>query len=283
MDLFSPVLLSERQKALFFPYVLYPVVVVDMAVVDVRTLVAAVCTALFVGLACNGRRFNAAEPRPCSLVILRPAVTGMPQVEQILPQDAAALPKQPQHPGPGSSAAEEQQQQLQQLQEQQQQQQQQPQLQPPQEQPRGADYYERERQRLGLLAPTLPDAQCAPPQPRERPAADQYFAVCTVVKDQNTDILEWALYHHMIGASKIYVFDNNSTMPMIRELHPLAEAGVVEYVYFRRDPALRPSPIACSRRGAPLHLPLAHETTTSSSGCPDQWEAGRAVACASCL
>jgi hypothetical protein len=212
-----------------------------MAVVDVRTLVAAVCTALFVGLACNGRRFNAAEPRPCSLVILRPAVAEMPQVEQILPQDAAAaLPKQPEHPGPGGSAAEEQQQQLQEQHQQQQlqAQQQQPQLQPPQEQPRGADYYERERQRLGLLAPTLPDAQCAPPQPRERPAADQYFAVCTVVKDQNTDILEWALYHHMIGASKIYVFDNNSTTPMIRELHPLVEAGVVQYEYFRQEPEL---------------------------------------------
>jgi hypothetical protein len=279
-----------------------------------RALAAAVCAALFLGVAYTSRMFHAAAP--CSPVILRPDVAKSPKVEQLYPRDAAAvLPKLPQQPGGdgGGSAATDRSsrrrksssksssnsrrksssksmhQPPQQLQPQptqeQEQQPQQPHAQEPQqeEQPRGADYYERERQRLGLLAPTLPDAQCVPPQPRERPAADQYFAVCTVVKDQNTDILEWALYHHMIGASKIYVFDNNSTMPMIRELHPLVEAGVVEYVYFRRDPALRPSPIACPRRGAPLHLPLAHETTTTSSGCPDQWEAGRVAACASCL
>lgn len=44
---------------------------------------------------------------------------------------------------------------------------------------------------------------------------DAYFAMCLAVKDQHEDIREWILYHNSIGAGRFYVFDNNSTIPML--------------------------------------------------------------------
>lgn len=44
---------------------------------------------------------------------------------------------------------------------------------------------------------------------------DAYFAMCIAVKDQHADIREWILHHARIGAGKFYIFDNNSTTPML--------------------------------------------------------------------
>eukprot|EP00884_Botryococcus_braunii_P016179 jgi/Botrbrau1/3244/Bobra.174_1s0016.1 len=60
---------------------------------------------------------------------------------------------------------------------------------------------------------------------------DGYFAICLIVKDQGPDILEWIEYHRFIGASKFYIFDHNSSVPMIRDLHHLVHSGLVEYEY----------------------------------------------------
>ena len=39
--------------------------------------------------------------------------------------------------------------------------------------------------------------------------------MCLAVKDQHGDIREWILHHRNIGAGKFYIFDNNSTTPML--------------------------------------------------------------------
>ncbi|KAK9834848.1 hypothetical protein WJX81_003498 [Elliptochloris bilobata] len=56
-----------------------------------------------------------------------------------------------------------------------------------------------------------------------------YLAVCLVVRDQHADIREW-LHHHMaLGVGRFYIFDNNSTTPMLGHLEDLVRGGVVEY------------------------------------------------------
>jgi len=64
----------------------------------------------------------------------------------------------------------------------------------------------------------------------------QYLAICAVVKDQHEDVMEWALYHMMLGVDTIYIFDHNSTMPMVNVLLPLIKSGHVVYNYFKDPP-----------------------------------------------
>jgi len=64
-----------------------------------------------------------------------------------------------------------------------------------------------------------------------------YVAICAIVKDQGEDILEWALYHKMIGIDTIYIHDHNSTIPLINEVLPLVKSGTVEYTYFKDPPS----------------------------------------------
>ena len=54
-------------------------------------------------------------------------------------------------------------------------------------------------------------------------------AVCLVVRDQHVDIREWLHHHAALGVSKFYVFDNNSSSPMLSQLEDLARRGIVEY------------------------------------------------------
>lgn len=60
-----------------------------------------------------------------------------------------------------------------------------------------------------------------------------YLAMCLIVKDQPLDVLEWIEYHRKLGATKFYVFDHNSTVPLVKQLYAYIEAGVLEYQYFR--------------------------------------------------
>ena len=63
--------------------------------------------------------------------------------------------------------------------------------------------------------------------------AEQYFAICLCVKDQQKDIREWIEHHARFGASKIYIFDDNSSTPMISEFSDLVESGLVEYHFLQ--------------------------------------------------
>ena len=68
---------------------------------------------------------------------------------------------------------------------------------------------------------------------RNTAAAAAYVAMCLIVKDQPRDVMEWVQYHRSIGADKFYIYDHNSSVPLVKELYPLVNAGVVEYRYFR--------------------------------------------------
>ena len=57
------------------------------------------------------------------------------------------------------------------------------------------------------------------------------IALCLIVKD-DVDLEEWVQYHVNLGVRKIYVFDNNSTHPLLLPvLHPFIANGHVEYQY----------------------------------------------------
>ena len=57
----------------------------------------------------------------------------------------------------------------------------------------------------------------------------EYLAMCLAVKDQHADIREWLEHHQRLGVGKFYIYDNNSSRPMLPEffdLVRLCEAGL---------------------------------------------------------
>lgn len=59
-----------------------------------------------------------------------------------------------------------------------------------------------------------------------------YFALCLVVKDERREYLrEWIEYHWRLGCSKFYIYDNNSSVPLINHVLDYSSAGLVEYSY----------------------------------------------------
>ena len=63
----------------------------------------------------------------------------------------------------------------------------------------------------------------------------QYFAICVSAKDQHEDIAEWVQYHEQLGAGKVYVYDDNSNPPMLTQLTPFIESGLVEYHFIGKS------------------------------------------------
>ncbi len=53
----------------------------------------------------------------------------------------------------------------------------------------------------------------------------QYLAICAIIKNQHTDVREWLLHHIKLGVSKVYIFDDGSKPPLIREFNDLVEEG----------------------------------------------------------
>lgn len=49
--------------------------------------------------------------------------------------------------------------------------------------------------------------------------------MCLVVKDQGEDLREWVDYHQRIGANKFYIFDDNSSVPVLPEIEDLVKSG----------------------------------------------------------
>lgn len=45
--------------------------------------------------------------------------------------------------------------------------------------------------------------------------------MCLAVKDQHADIREWLEHHQRLGVGKFYIFDNNSSRPMLPEFFDL--------------------------------------------------------------
>ena len=49
----------------------------------------------------------------------------------------------------------------------------------------------------------------------------EYLAMCLAVKDQHADIREWLEHHLRLGVGKFYIYDNNSSRPMLPEFFDL--------------------------------------------------------------
>ena len=71
---------------------------------------------------------------------------------------------------------------------------------------------------------------------KEKVLSRSYIAICSIVKNQAEDVLEWVLYHMMLGVGTIYIFDHNSTNPMKTKLLPLIKKGNVDYTYLKEIP-----------------------------------------------
>jgi hypothetical protein len=67
------------------------------------------------------------------------------------------------------------------------------------------------------------------PQPASFP---HYLAVVAIVKDEAPYIAEWIAYHHLNGATKFYIYDNESTDGIADVLEPFIKRGLVEYTYW---------------------------------------------------
>lgn len=60
--------------------------------------------------------------------------------------------------------------------------------------------------------------------------------MCLIVKDQHRDVVEWIQHHRRLGAGQFYIWDHNSSVPLVLELHPFVNEGLVQYQYFRCCP-----------------------------------------------
>jgi GT2 family glycosyltransferase/tetratricopeptide (TPR) repeat protein len=63
-----------------------------------------------------------------------------------------------------------------------------------------------------------------------------FLAVCGIMKNEATNIVEWLAYHRAIGVEKFYLYDNNSTDHTRKLLQPLVERGVVDIIPWPINP-----------------------------------------------
>lgn len=54
--------------------------------------------------------------------------------------------------------------------------------------------------------------------------------ICTMIKDETKYLMEWVQFHLMLGATKIVVYDDNSTSDIANLLRPFGERVVVHRV-----------------------------------------------------
>lgn len=52
-----------------------------------------------------------------------------------------------------------------------------------------------------------------------------YLAICLAIKDQAEDVREWALHHLSMGATKLYIYEHNSSTPALAEIQDLVDTG----------------------------------------------------------
>ena len=72
---------------------------------------------------------------------------------------------------------------------------------------------------------------------------DSYLAMCLIIKDEHENIVEWIEYHKRMGVTKIYMFDHNSTYPMLNYISNYVVSDLVDYVYldfhhFKKHPQI---------------------------------------------
>ncbi|KAG2426920.1 hypothetical protein HXX76_012706 [Chlamydomonas incerta] len=62
-----------------------------------------------------------------------------------------------------------------------------------------------------------------------------YLAACLLTRDGNHDIREWVEYHLFAGVDKIFVYDHNSSVPVIAEVSDYVASGKVQYTYLSSE------------------------------------------------
>lgn len=55
-----------------------------------------------------------------------------------------------------------------------------------------------------------------------------YFAICAIVKNEDY-LSEWIEYHRRLGCGKFYLFDDNSSVPLIGSIDKYVKSGLVDY------------------------------------------------------
>ncbi|PNH06708.1 hypothetical protein TSOC_006891 [Tetrabaena socialis] len=63
----------------------------------------------------------------------------------------------------------------------------------------------------------------------------KYLAMCLLARDGNQNLREWVEYHFFAGVDTIFLFDHNSTTPMLAEVSDYVAEGRVQYTYFTSD------------------------------------------------
>ncbi len=58
------------------------------------------------------------------------------------------------------------------------------------------------------------------------------LAFMTIVKDESIYLKEWIDYHTLLGVTKFYIYDNESSDNIAGVLRPYIDAGMVEYCYW---------------------------------------------------
>jgi len=61
------------------------------------------------------------------------------------------------------------------------------------------------------------------------------LGICLISRNDNLDIKEWLDYHKSIGVKGVMIIDNNSTHPLLNEVHDYVKSGfVVDYFFFAK-------------------------------------------------
>lgn len=55
-----------------------------------------------------------------------------------------------------------------------------------------------------------------------------YLGLCAIAKDETPFLREWVGYHQYIGFEKIYIYDNESAVPVHESLADFYDAGVFD-------------------------------------------------------
>ena len=63
-----------------------------------------------------------------------------------------------------------------------------------------------------------------------------FLAVCSILKDEAINILEWIAYHRAVGVDKFYLYDNNSTDNVRSLLRNLISQGIVDLIPWPINP-----------------------------------------------
>ena len=62
-----------------------------------------------------------------------------------------------------------------------------------------------------------------------------YATICAIAKDEDFFIKEWVEYHLLIGFEHIYIYDNNSYVPVSKTLSEYIDSGLATVIDFPRD------------------------------------------------